>query len=203
MSTDGDDLPEHWPRAGDRLFVQSHGAVDAPIATFRGERLYRMKKAFKTAADLLVSHSEENTHERSNLVWPVVFCYRQYIELALKDMLAVHGKQVVPKILPNWKDHGLLPLWRSYKKLIDATLSEISAIDLPEVIAVDACIEEFDRVDTGSYTFRYPTDKQGNQTDIPFGSIDLWHLQNVMEGIYLFFEASEAALDAHFDVSYL
>ena len=154
-----------------------------------------MKKAFKTAADLLVSYSEENTHERSNLVWPVVFCYRQYIELALKDMIAVHGKQVVPKILPNWKDHQLPPLWQSYKKLIDATLSAISAVVLPEVAAVEACLEEFDRVDAGSYTFRYSTDKQGNQIDIPLSSIDLRPLQSVMEGIYLFFEAGEAALD--------
>jgi len=195
MSIDGDDLPEHWPRAGDRLFVQCHWTVDAPIATFPGERFYRMKKAFKTAADLLVSYSEENTHERSNLVWPVVFCYRQYIELALKDMIAVHGKQVVPEILPNWKDHQLPTLWRSYKELIDATFSAINAVDLPEVAAVEACIEEFNRVDAGSYTFRYPTDKQGNQIDIPLSSIDLRHLQGVMEGIYLFFEAGEAALD--------
>jgi len=68
------------------------------------------------------SYSEENTHERSNLVWPVVFCYRQYIELALKDMIAVHGKQVVPEILPNWKDHQLPTLWRSYKELVKSKI---------------------------------------------------------------------------------
>ena len=63
-----DDLPEYWPRASDRLFVQNCWAIDAEIATFRGERLYRMKAAFKTAADLLVSQTEENAHERRNLV---------------------------------------------------------------------------------------------------------------------------------------
>ena len=197
-----DDLPEYWPKAGDRLFVQSCWAIDAEIATRRGERLYRMKKAFKTAADLLVSHTEPNAHERRNLVWPIVFCYRQYIELALKDMIADHGSKVVPEIKPEWNSHGLHGLWKSYKTVIDSTLSEINANDLPEVVAVEACIEEFDRIDAGSYTFRYPTDTEGKQTEIPFSSIDLYHLRNVMEGIYVFLDANESAVNAHFDVSY-
>jgi hypothetical protein len=64
MSAIDDDLPEYWLRGGDRLFVQNAGGVDAYLSTFRGERLYRMKKAFKMSGDLLVSQSEENTHER-------------------------------------------------------------------------------------------------------------------------------------------
>lgn len=196
------DLPEHWPRSGDRLFVQTSWGVDANLSTFRGERLYRMKKAFKTSADVLVSQSEENTHERSNLVWSIVFCYRQYIELALKDMIAAHGLEVVPQIKPNWVDHALLPLWNSYKKLIEATLVETSVDELPEITALEACMREFDHVDAGSYTFRYPTDTKGNQTDIPLSSIDLWHLRNIMEGIYLYLDATESALDEHLNRPY-
>ena len=137
------DLPEYWPRSGDRLFVETAWGLAAHLSTFQGERLYRMKKAFKTAADMLVSQSEENTHERSNLVWPIVFCYRQYIELALKDMIAAYGAEAVPPIKPNWEDHALLPLWKSYKRLIEATLVETSVDDLPEITAVESCIREY------------------------------------------------------------
>ena len=202
MSEVNADLPEHWPRSGDKLFVQASLGLDANLSTFRGERLYRMKKAFKTSADMLVSQSEENTHERSNLVWPIVFCYRQYIELSLKDMIAAHGSKVVPQIKPNWVDHTLLPLWKSYKRLIEATLVETSVDDLPEITAVEACIQQFNQIDEGSYTFRYPTDTEGNQTNIPLRSIDLWHLRNVMEGIYLYLDATESVLDEHFNGSY-
>ncbi len=200
MPTIDNDLPEDWPKTGDRLFVQSPWEIDAEIATFRGERLYRMKNAFKTAADLLVSQTEENAHERRNLVWPIVFCYRQYIELALKDMIAGYGSRVAPEIRPDWESHCLQGLWQSYKTLIDATLFTINANDIPGLVAVETCIEEFDRVDAGSYTFRYPTDKNGKQTEIPFSSIDLFHLRKVMEGIYLFLDANESVLNAHFDV---
>jgi len=195
-------LPERWPRSGDQLFVQTSGGLDANLSTFRGERLYRMKKAFKTSADMLVSQSEENTHERNNLVWPIVFCYRQYIELALKDMIAAHGLEVVPQIKPNWVDHALLPLWKSYKKLIEATLVETNIDELSEIAAVEACIKAFDQIDAGSYTFRYPIDTKGNQTDIPMNSIDLWHLLNVIEGIYLYLDATESVLDEHFNGTY-
>lgn len=202
MSEVNADLPEHWPRSGDQLFVQASLGLDANLSTFRGERLYRMKKAFKTSADMLVSQSEENTHESSNLVWPIVFCYRQYIELSLKDMIDAHGSKVVPQIKPNWVSHALLPLWKSYKRLVEATLVETRVDDFPEITAVEACIQEFDRIDAGSYTFRYPTDTEGNQTNIPLRSIDLWHLRNVMEGIYLYLDATESVLDEHFNGSY-
>ena len=195
------DLPEHWPRLGDRLFSQTSWALDADLSTFRGERLYRMKKAFKTSDDILVSQSEQDTQERRNLIWPIVFCYRQYIELALKDMIAMHGLQVQPQIKPNWIDHALLPLWKSYKKLIEATLIETTVDELPEINSIEACIKEFDHVDVGSYAFRYPTDTQGKQTDIPMKSIDFWHIRNTMEGIYLYFDATESVLEQYFNRS--
>ncbi len=200
MSEDNDDFPKYWPRTGNRLFVQNCWKLDAEIATFRGERIYRMKNAFKNAADLLVIYTAENAHERRNLVWPIVFCYRQYIELALKDVIAEYGLQMltVPKIEPNWKTHKLKDLWVSYKQIIGSTLSETTADEIPEVLAVEACIDEFHEIDEGSYTFRYPADTEGRQIDIPFSSIDVYHLQDVMEGIYNFLDASESALDAHF-----
>ena len=198
MSTIEDDLPEYWPRIGDRLFVQNSCRTNADIATYRGERLYRMKKAFKTSADLLVYQSEQDANERRNLVWPIVFCYRHYIELALKDMINKYGSQVVTEIKPDWKSHSLQDLWKSYKIIVKSTLSEFNINDIPEVAAVGACILELNNIDAGSFTFRYPTDKDGKQTEIPFTSIDLSHLRNVMEGIYAFLDCTESELEAQF-----
>jgi hypothetical protein len=204
MSKDDYDLPKHWPRVGDRLFVQNCWRLDAAIATFRGERLYRMKKAFKNAADLLIVYTEENAHERDNLVWPIVFCYRQYIELSLKDVIAEYGPQMenTRAIQPNWNTHSLKELWTSYKQITTFTLSKATADDIPEIVSIEACIHELDGIDSGSYTFRYPTDKKGKQINIPFSSIDLYHLRDVMEGIYCFFDANESALEAYFSPPY-
>ena len=193
-----DNPPEHWPKIGDLLFVQNSRATDADIATFRGERLYRMKKAFKASADLLVNQSEQDAHERRNFVWPIVFCYRHYIELALKDMINEYGAQVVPEIKPDWKSHSLQELWNSYKIIVESTFSEININDIREVAAVETCILELDNIDARSFTFRYPTDKNGKQPEIPFTSIDLSNLRDVMGGIYAFLESAELALEAQF-----
>ena len=77
MATPEDEVPEC--RTGDRLFVQTHYANDASIATDDGERLYRMKNGYIVAADLLVSHTEQKSRERGDLLWPIVFGYRQLI----------------------------------------------------------------------------------------------------------------------------
>jgi hypothetical protein len=193
-----DDMPEGWPKIGDRLFVPTLREFPN-IATFSGERIYRMKKAFKNAADLLVTYTEEITYERRNLVWPIVFCYRQYIELALKDVINGYGCRTEPKIKPIWNKHSFKILWPPYKQIIGSILSTTTADELPGVLVVESCIYEFEKIDDGSFTFRYPTDTQGLQIDIPFGSVDIFHLRDVMERIYNFFDCTEAALDAYFN----
>ena len=197
------DLPENWPTPGDELFRQSSWTWDANVATFPGERLYRMRKGFKCAADVLVASSEESPHERSNLVWPIVFCYRQCIELTLKDMIAGYGMELNPQIKPNWTDHALLPLWKAYKRLIDTRLIDTKVDEISEIKIIEAHLEVFDNIDSGSYTFRYPTDTKGKQTEIPLSSIDLLHLRTIMDGIYLYLDAAETALHEHFDSSHI
>lgn len=108
-----DDVPEGWPKLGDRLFVQTIREFPN-IATHSGERIYRMKNAFKNAADVLVTYTEEITYERRNLVWPIVFCYRQYIELALKDVINEYGCRADPIIKPVWNKHSFKILWPNY-----------------------------------------------------------------------------------------
>lgn len=200
MSDDEEiDFSEYWPRSGDRLFVPGNPGRDAEIAGQAGERMYRMKVAFKNTADLLVSHTEENVHERSNLVWPIVFCYRQYIELTLKDIIARHGHGVEPPIEPIWTMHELGTLWKHCRSIMDAILVEITIDEMPEIRAMTSIIIEFERVDAGSYAFRFPTDTKGRQIEIPIDSIDLVHLRGVMEGVFTFLDASESALGLHFE----
>jgi hypothetical protein len=136
MSENEVELPEYWPRLGQHLFVPGSPGRDAEIALGSGERMFWMKKAFKNTADFLVTRTEENYHERRELVWPIVFCYRQYIELALKDVIAKHGSQVNPTIQPIWNTHKLGELWKCCKDLVEHTLLSITTADIPELVAM-------------------------------------------------------------------
>lgn len=203
MSENEDDLPEHWPRLGERLFVPGSPGRDADVASSGlDERMYWMKEAFKEAADLLAIQAEESHNEQNKFVWPVVFCYRQYIELALKEVIAKHGGQVEPEIEPNWKSHKLGELWTHCKSIMQETLFEMTVDDIPGVRALEGLINEFQGVDAGSYSFRYPTDTNGKLVEFPFESIDLANLKRVMEGIYTFFDCNKEVLGMHFDGPY-
>ena len=190
------DLPEFWPRLGVHLFVPGSPGRDAEIAASLDERMYWMKEAFKEAADLLVFHAEEHHYAKKKLVWPIVFCYRQYVELALKEVIAKHGDQVEPKIEPLYR-HELGPLWTRCKSVMQEALTEIVVGEVPEIQALECFINEFDTVDAGSYAFRYPTDTKGRTVDFPFESIDLVHLHRIMEGIYTFLDCNREVLNFH------
>jgi hypothetical protein len=202
MSDSTLDLPEYWPRLGERLFVPGSPGRDAYVASPLDERMHWMKEAFKEAADSLAIQAEENHYKKSMFVWPIVFCYRQYIELALKEVIAKHGEQVEPEIEPNWKSHKLGELWAHCKSIMQETLFETTVDDIPGVGALEGLINDFQGADMNSYSFRYPTDTKGKLVEFPFESIDLANLKCVMEGIYTFFDCNKEVLGMHFDGPY-
>lgn len=202
MSENEDDLPEHWPRLGERLFVPGSPGRDADVASGLDERMYWMKEAFKEAADLLSLQAEENHYEKRKFVWPIVFCYRQYLELALKEVIAKYGEHVEPEVKANWKSHRFEQLWASCKSVIGGALLEVNVDDIPEIQALESFVNEFREVDGGSYSFRYPTDTNGKLVEFPFESIDLANLKRIMEGIYTFLDCNKEALGMHFDGPY-
>jgi hypothetical protein len=71
-----------------------------------------------------------------------------------------------------------------------------SAEESVVIEAVEACIMEFSNVDEGSFSFRYPVDKQGNSTlkNNPhlraLEYIDVHHLAEKMASMYGFFMVS-------------
>ncbi len=106
------------------------------------------------------------TKEKDTLVFPVIFLYRQYIELTLKDLIREIdfklGNNRTDKILEK---HKLLPLWdeaiKQYNQFISVnniTLAFISSSSNERKV-----INQFNQIDEDSFSFRYATDKQGNE----------------------------------------
>jgi len=84
----------------------------------------------------------------------VVYCYRHYIEVALKEIVEDHG-QWVGITLPK-KDHNLRELWKLFLEIAVAYHNDPSD---EAAVAVSDCIDEFAQVDPGSFAFRYARDK--------------------------------------------
>jgi hypothetical protein len=111
---------------------------------------------YRRAAELLIEHCE-TFYEKNTLVYPIVFLYRQYIELRLKDIVR-ESKQVVEKPSPPLQHHKLDALWPVCRSIIQERDLPVSTEDLSRI---ESCIKQFREFDPTSEAFRYPETKQG------------------------------------------
>lgn len=123
--------------------------------------------AYKIAADRLVDDQQRGPISELYQVFPIMFLYRHYLELKLKEILRVlldwDGRRhdQIPHI------HELPKLWKEVRHLLekfdngmtehsgDACLEEGAAI----YNAIEKRVKEFDDIDPGSFNFRYPEDQ--------------------------------------------
>jgi len=185
------DLEIAWPKTGDKLFEEVHTLRGATAAHDAEERQYRLNLGYQRGADLLVEHAEMRPHERADLLYPIVFCYRQALELRLKDLLITYGPDA--NETPDFKNHGLEDLWTKWKRVLtnlgyDPVLSE------PDARVTETHIKEFAKVDPGSFNFRYAFKTDGNPIERTIGSIDLSRLRTIMAGILNYLECTDMEL---------
>ena len=173
-----------WPKIGDRLFSEGDPGHGVYLPNDPNERQYHMPRGYTQAADLLVENTKIVPGRMTKLVYPIVFCYRHFLELTLKAMLEEYGSLGnMPR--KNRPHHKLEDLWKDFRALLRNLNS-----DHPEMgtDAVEHCIAEFGKIDPSSVTFRYPEKRIGRE------SIDLLHLRNTVQKIEAYFMAADGFL---------
>jgi len=179
-----------WPTKGDAPFLEAADpGQNAVIADDGVTRLVLMTDGYKAAADLAVTHTLENSADRDLLVFAIIFNYRQFLELSLKYQLATHGGFV--EIEPNWKTHDLAVLWSSFSDMLERYGTPDPDEADPIVRSV---VLEFAKIDPGSYSYRYPVDRNGNPIPIEYGALDLSNLADVMKAVAGYFDGCDGFL---------
>jgi hypothetical protein len=186
MSNDmpeAEDFETRWPKDGDRLFVESAWAYDAPVVRDPGERFYRMPMGYKRAGDILIDQVAADVVDRRNIIYAALFCYRQYIELSLKRLMEEFGKG---KVYSPKNTHDLSRLWERFMCIVNERASSESL----GLSAVQKLVAEMHEADQKSDGFRFATDRD----DAPFvfgdKGIDLANLREIMQGLENFFECT-------------
>lgn len=181
-------INERWPKSSDQLFAPGR---PLHLAQNADERLYRLIKGYKRAGDVLIQRALADSLESRNLVYPAVFCYRHYVELALKHLIKEHGP--LSDTRRKKIDHKLENLWLCFRELA----AEYGGSDTDDIEVVGKLIGELAAVDPGSVTFRFATDRNDVPIPLPIASIDPIRLRDVMNGIENFLECA----DLHFDTA--
>ena len=186
-----------WPQQGDKPFVVGDDPFDnANIADDGFTRLVLMKDGYKRAADIMVEASAQDRPTRDILVFPIIFNYRQFLELSLKYQLATFGPAV--GIEPNWKSHDLAKLWGEFLAMLERYGTEDPDKADP---VVGEILLEFAKIDPGSYSYRYPVDRQGNPVPVAFSDLHLPTLADVMEAVAGYFTGCDGYLSSLRDAS--
>jgi hypothetical protein len=119
---------------------------------------------YKFAGNSLI---EENAGGILNiLIYPIVFLYRHYIELRLKQ-ISIYGNEYFEEPIITDKEmekfifgtHDLDELWKRSRKVIEKLFPEEQEEKLS---SMKKLINIFIEMDKRSFSFRYPIDRSGN-----------------------------------------
>ena len=180
-----------WPTKGDKPFVVADDPLDnANIADNEFTRLVLMMTGYKDAADLMVDRSTSDRSARDTLVFPIIFNYRQFLELSLKHQLAAYGPRV--GIRANWKTHDLATLWSEFLEMLERYGTQDPDEADP---VVGEIILEFAKIDPGSYSYRYPVDRKGDPVPGAYSDLHLPTLAGVMQAVDGYFTGCDGYLD--------
>lgn len=142
----------YWRPATSRLFTAKADDYRLIAMPESGELGWpRYLEGYRMAAQLVLDQIVRTGSDQDFLLYPLVFLYRQHLELQLK--LVIHlGRQLHGGRGAPMKTHSLTALW-------DVAIQHIRRVwpdDEHDTAAIRTDLEEFDSLDSGSYAFRYP-----------------------------------------------
>lgn len=184
-----------WIEDGDILFQEGVYFNSAYYGwqTQNGVAFAGYIEGYRIAANKLIDEAIEAAKQYrievcDTLVFPILFLYRQYIELALKDMFitcSFHSNDEIVNFI-NKSNHDLMRAWEMIKPIMKncATGEE----DDKSIEIAESYIRQFHSFSKTSFEFRYPIDKKGDIIHSEPYRLDLLNLKDKMERLSHFFD---------------
>ncbi|MBX9660626.1 MAG: hypothetical protein K2X00_18885 [Nitrospiraceae bacterium] len=182
--------PPALPSSEDRLFSSQEDWWNNACVNWCHDGLGLYASGYKDAADVLVQHVEQRSSGQDSLVYPVLFLYRQYLELQIKDLI-LQGRRIKEISGDFPKHHHIGNLWEMCHKLLSEISPGESVVELREITRL---IAEFSAVDPSSMAFRYPHDKDGNPSLPGITHINLRNVRDVIGKISIILMGASAQL---------
>ncbi len=114
---------------------------------------------YKRAAEILIDYVLRERINLDTLVYPILFLYRQCIELQLKNLIKC-GSELLdsPKEAPN--THDLRCLWEQCKGILEKIFDDES----DPIKKIETIVLKLAEIDPRSQAFRYPKDRKGSKS---------------------------------------
>lgn len=155
-----------FPKKGVKLFESTTRYLDFSHFGWGGvdTQFYGYIKGYKESADTLVDHAlnSKNIAVLDTYIFPILFLYRQFIELSLKSLYLEYADKTIEEKVQVIKrvNHNLHKMWNELKPTLIMLDDEDSEKEI--VNTVEIYILQYHDFDRSSFKFRYPIDKDYN-----------------------------------------
>lgn len=148
-------------------------------------KFFLYSEGYKKAGEMLWTFCNENKFYSNTLIYPLIFTYRQFLELRLKELI-IMGYRYLNANKDFADEHSLMKLWLTYRNEI---LNSIENIDSKILDNVENIISQLNTEDPKSMCFRYPVTRGPNRKEsINRETIDLLNFKEVIDRLIYFFD---------------
>ena len=167
------------PRPGGQLFQSAEDCWHNAVLSEYQTSWYTYAEGYKRAAEAVIDHVAATRMMQDALVYPVLFLYRQYLELTLKILIA-DAEELAQIDGPPARGHDLNALWARCKQAVVRVMRELDdhSVDL-SIIA--NCVLQFQEADPSAQGFRYPEHHDGSPIRHAASHVNLRHLRDEMD----------------------
>ena len=153
-------------KKGDTLFIESVSSED-----FMDDDIY-MQQGYANASAMILYliKLSDDKYIKNSYINPAIFCFRQYLELTMKDsLLRFRQSRKASSGEANLEGHNLIKLWDNLKKYLDIIDDEVENIK--------KILYELNNIDESGTLFRYNTSLtqgiRGKEQQRPIIDIDI------------------------------
>ena len=182
-----------WPDETTSIFRPGEPSCDLAWIPQTPAQWHRYAEGYKEAADRL--YQSWRALSDDDLVFPLVFLYRHYAELRLKELLQSVARLLeLPK---NWKcNHKIDDLWQTLKPLLRRASPQEAQRDFDNT---ERLILELAARDPVSFEFRYPEDTQGKRHLADMRRLDVTNFFTAMGQLSGFLDGASMAISVYLD----
>ena len=178
------------PDGNDVLFTSQEDWWNNACLNWSGGSWSLYAAGYKEAADLLVVSVETRSAGQDTLVYPILFLYRQYLELEIKDTLRISRRLLdIDGDFPM--HHRINDLWNDLHVLLERISPGNSSAELKQIARL---INDFAKVDPQSMAFRYPVGKSGLPSLPGLTRINLRNVREVLGKISIILSGANSQI---------
>lgn len=179
-------IKSELPETSDKLFIEESDTKKGAWISNPTNKFFLYSEGYREAGNKLYDYCIENPFFSNTLIYPIIYNYRQFLELRLKELI-IMGNQYIDTDDDFPDEHSLTKLWNIYRNKLLPNID--NTIEKDTLDNVENLINEFNTVDPKSMSFRYPVTKgPKREKSIKMPTIDIENFKKSLNKLMYFFD---------------